>query len=71
MSIARFPRTRGRNGRAAKTRFVEVEMPVPVPGHMVIELRGGGRILLSEPSHVTLLVQLLESIGGEGEGGQP
>jgi hypothetical protein len=38
---------------------------------MVIELRGGGRILLSEPTHVTLLVQLLNSIGGEGEGGQP
>lgn len=70
MSNARSPQTRGGNGRAANTRFVEVEMPASVSGHMVIELRGGGRILLSEPTHVTLLVRLLRSIGCEGQGGR-
>jgi hypothetical protein len=38
---------------------------------LVIELKGGGRILLSEPAHVALLAQLLESVAGHGEGGRP
>ena len=38
---------------------------------LVIELDGGGRILLSEPAHVALLVQLLESVGTDREGGRP
>ncbi len=40
-------------------------------GCLVIELDGGGRILLSEPAHVTLLAQLLESVAGHREGGRP
>jgi hypothetical protein len=38
---------------------------------LVIELDGGGRILLSEPAHVTLLVRLLESLAAGREGGRP
>jgi len=71
MPFAKAPRPRGRNGRAAHTRFVEVEMPAVVAGPMIIEFEGGGRILLSEPAHVSLLTQLLASIGGHQEGGRP
>jgi hypothetical protein len=71
MSLKKSPRSRGRNGRAARTRFVEVEMPAVATGCLVIELDGGGRILLSEPAHVTLLAQLLESVAGHRKGGRP
>ena len=71
MSFAKAPRPRGRNGRAANARFVEVEMPAVVAGPMIIELEGGGRILLSEPAHITWLEQLLASIGGHQDGGRP
>jgi hypothetical protein len=71
MSFAKAPRPRGRNGRAAKARFVEVEMAAVVAGPMIIEFEGGGRILLSEPAHVTWLAQLLSSIAGYQEGGRP
>ena len=57
MFLKKPPRSRGRNGRAARTRFVEVEMPA-VASCQVIGLDGGGRILLSESAHITLLVQL-------------
>jgi hypothetical protein len=69
MSLKKLPRSRGRNGRAARTRFVEVELPT-VASCLVIELDGGGRILLSEPAHVALLVQLLESVAADREGGR-
>ena len=69
MSLKKSPRSRGLIGRAARTQFVEVEMPA-VASCLVIELDGGGRILLSEPSHVALLAQLLESVAGHGEGGR-
>jgi len=69
MSLKKSPRSRGLNGRAARTRFVEVEMP-SAAACLVIELEGGGRILLSEPAHVALLAQLLESVAGHGEGGR-
>ncbi len=71
MSFAKAPRLRGRNGRTANERFVEVEMPAVVAGPMIIEMEGGVRILLSEPAHVTWLAQLLASIGGHQEGGRP
>ena len=71
MSLKKSPRSRGRNGRAARARFVEVEMPSATSGCLVIELDGGGRILLSEPAHVALLVQLMESVAAHGEGGRP
>ena len=71
MSFARSPRSRGRNGRAASARFVEVERPAAAQGHLVIEFEGGGRILLSEPAHVGMLVQLLASIGSHRKGGRP
>jgi len=70
MSLNKSPRSRGRNGRAARARFVEVEMPA-VASCLVIELDCGGRILLSEPSHVALLVQLMESVAADREGGRP
>jgi len=50
---------------------VEVEMPTAAHGHLVIEMEGGGRILLSEPAHVTLLAQLLASVGSHRKGGRP
>ena len=71
MSFAKAPRPRGRNGRAAHTRVVEVEMPAVVAGPMIIEFEGGGRILLSESAHVTWLAHLLASIAALGEGGRP
>jgi hypothetical protein len=70
MSYQKSPRSRGRNGRAARARFVEVEMPA-VASCLVIELDGGGRILLSEPAHVALLVQLMESVAADRKGGRP
>ena len=70
MSLKKSPRSWGRNGRAARARFVEVEMPA-VASCLVIELDGGGRILLSEPAHVALLVQLMESVATDREGGRP
>ena len=74
MSFAKSPLKRGRIGRAAFTRFVEVEIPaLPAPGAspLVIELEGVGRILLSEPAHVGLTAQLLATIAGSREGGRP
>ncbi len=70
MPFAKAPRPRGRDGRIANTRFVEVEMPAAT-SHLVIELEGGARILLSEPAHVALLAQLLVGLSGSQEGGRP
>ena len=69
MLFAKSPLRRGRNGRTARTWFVEVEMPEVAASHLVVELDGGGRILLSEPAHVSLAAQLLVSIAGFKEGG--
>jgi hypothetical protein len=44
-------------------------MPEVAASHLVVELDGGGRILLSEPAHVSLAAQLLVSIAGFKEGG--
>ncbi|MCX6865204.1 MAG: hypothetical protein NTV46_03110 [Verrucomicrobia bacterium] len=52
MSFAKSPLRRGRYGRIAHTLFVEVEMHQVAASPLVIELDGGGRILLSEPAHV-------------------
>jgi len=71
MSFAKSPLRRGRIGRAAHTRFVEVEMPEVAARSLVIELDGVGRILLSDPAHVTLAAQLLASIAGHRQGGRP
>ena len=71
MSFTKSPLRRGPNGRTAHTRFVEVEMPEVAARPLVIDLEYGGRILLSEPAHVTWLAQLLASIGGHQEGGRP
>ena len=71
MPFAKAPRPRGRNGRVAHTRFVEVEMPAVVACPMIIEFEDGGRILLSESAHVTWLAQLLASIADLQEGGRP
>jgi hypothetical protein len=67
MSFAKPPRKRGCDGRAGVVRFVKVEVPVAA-GPLVIETNGGCRFLLSEPGHVALLVQLLDSVS---EGGAP
>ena len=69
MSFAKSPLRREHNGRTAHTRFVEVEMPQVAASHLVVELEGGGRILLSEPAHVALAAQLLVSIAGYRQGG--
>lgn len=74
MSYAKSPLRRGLIGRAALTRFVEVEipaLPAPAARPLVIELEGVGRILVSEPAHVSLAAQLLASIAGSREGGLP
>ena len=71
MSFAKSPLRRGRIGRAAHTRFVEVEMPPVAASYLVVELEGGGRILLSEPAHVALVAQLLVTITGYRQGGCP
>jgi hypothetical protein len=71
MSFAKSPLRRERNGRAARTRFVEVEMPATATGCLVIELEGGGRILLGEPAHVDLLARLMAHIAHCGKGGRP
>jgi hypothetical protein len=71
MSFAKSPLRRGRIGRAAHTRFVEVEMPALAAYPLVIELEGGVRILLSEPAHVGLAAQLLATIAEVREGGRP
>ena len=71
MSFEKSPRRRGRNGRIALARFVEVEMPQHVPQAVVIELEGGGRILLREPSQVALVASLLEHLAALRKGGRP
>lgn len=71
MSFAKSPLRRGRIGRTAHARFVEVEMPAVAAGQLVIELECGGRILLADPAHVTLLAQLLVTLAGHREGGRP
>ncbi len=71
MSFAKYPLRRGRNGRVADKRFVEVEMPPVAVRPLVVEVVGGGRILLSEPAHVALVAQLLVSIAGLRQGGCP
>jgi len=71
MSFAKSPLRRGRNGRAAHARFVEVEMPAMAASHLVIELEGDVRIMLSEPSHVAWVAQLLVTIAGLRQGGRP
>ncbi len=71
MSFTKSPLRRGRIGRAAHTRFVEVEMPAPAAYPLVIELVGGGRILVSEITHIGLAARLLAEIAGYPEGGRP
>jgi hypothetical protein len=71
MSFAKAPRRRGSNGRTANARFVEVEMAAVVASPLIIEFEGGGRILLSEPAHITWLAQLLASIDRHQEGDRP
>ena len=71
MSFEKSPLRRGLNGRTAHTRFVEVEMHPVAARPLVIEMEGGGRILLSEAAHVVLAVQLLASIPGCRQGGRP
>jgi len=44
MLFTKSPLRRGPNGRAAHTRFVEVEMPVLATSYLVIDMKGGGRI---------------------------
>jgi hypothetical protein len=50
---------------------VEVEMPPIAARPLVVEIEGGGRILLSEPAHIALAAQLLASIAGYRQGGRP
>lgn len=71
MSFAKSPLRRGRNGRAALTRFVEVEMPQPASEPVIVELESGGRVLLNDPSHVALVAQLLEHTASLRKGGRP
>lgn len=70
MSFAKSSLRRGRIGRAAHTRFVEVEIPPVAASHLVVELEGCGRILLSEPAHVAWAAQLLVTIAGHRQGGR-
>jgi hypothetical protein len=44
-------------------------MPSVAASHLVIELEGGGRILLSEPAHVAWVAQLLVTIAAHRQGG--
>lgn len=71
MSFAKSPLRRGRIGRAAHTRFVEVEMPAVATCPLVVELVGGGRILVSDTTHIGLAARLLAEIAGHQEGGRP
>ena len=71
MSFTKSPLRRGRIGRTAHTRFVEVEMPAPAAFPLVIELASGGRILVSEITHVGLAARLLAEIAVHQEGGRP
>ncbi len=71
MSFTKSPLRRGRIGRAAHTRFVEVEMPAVATCPLVIELEGGGRILVSEITHIGLAARLLTEIVVHQEGGRP
>ena len=71
MSYQKSSLRRGPNGRDAHTRFVEVEMPPIAARPLVVEIEGGGRILLSEPAHIALAAQLLASIAGYRQGGRP
>ena len=71
MSYQKSSLRRGPNGRAAHTRFVEVEMPPIAARPLVVEIESGGRILLSEPAHIALAAQLLASIAGYRQGGRP
>jgi hypothetical protein len=69
--ICEPPRTRGRNGWAASSQFVEVELAAASSSCLVIEVESVGRILLSEPAPVALLVLLLASIAAHGEEDSP
>ena len=71
MSFAKSPLRRGRIGRAAHTRFVEVEMPAVATCPLVVELVGGDRILVSDTTHIGLAARLLAEIAGHQEGGRP
>jgi hypothetical protein len=46
-------------------------MPTPAAYPLVIELTGGGRILVSETTHIGLAARLLAEIAGHQEGGRP
>jgi hypothetical protein len=71
MSFTKSPLRRARNGRVALARFVEVEMPQLNSEPVIVEMEGGGRILLNDPSHVALVAQLLEHIASLRKGGRP
>lgn len=63
MRGAKAPRKRGRDGRAAGVRFVEVEVaPAAGPG-LVIELEGGSRLLMADRAAVALAAELLALVG--------
>jgi hypothetical protein len=45
-------------------------MPAVTTCPLVIELEGGGRILFSETTHISLAARLLAEIAGHQEGGR-
>lgn len=70
MRGAKGPRKRGRDGRAADVRFVEVEMAPCGGAGLVIELEGGARLLMADRAAVALAAELLALVGGERKGGR-
>jgi hypothetical protein len=59
MRGAKTPRKRGRDGRAADVRFVEVEVTPSGGTGLVIELEGGTRLLMADRAAVALAAELL------------
>lgn len=75
MSNTSSPRKRGSAGRAARTRFVELEhtLPaaaLPVANGLVIEAEGL-RLTLADRTAVAILAELFQIARPGGKGGRP
>ena len=75
MPNATPPRKRGHAGRAARTRFVEIENTLAQPPRtatagLIIEAEGL-RLLLADRAAVAILADLLGLVPARGKGGRP
>jgi hypothetical protein len=75
MPNATPPRKRGQAGRAARTRFVEIENTLAQPPRaattgLIIEAEGL-RLLLADRAAVAILADLLGLVPARGKGGRP